>query len=68
MFLALIFGWSPFMRMRDFIYRLAIEPFGGKMKFAHYAAFMLPIVCVAALAGYEYWDRKRNHPEDYPDR
>jgi hypothetical protein len=64
MFLALILGWSPFMRMSDFIYRLAIEPYGTKMRMAHYMAFMLPVICVAALAGYEYWDRKRSLPED----
>jgi hypothetical protein len=64
LFIALVLGWSPFMRMRDFIYRLAIQPFGTKMSVAHYAAFMLPILCIAALVGFEYWDRKRHLPQD----
>jgi hypothetical protein len=64
LFLAMVYGWAPFWRVRDGFYRAAIEPFGKKMQMAHYAAFLVPFVCVAALAAWEFYDQKRDAQED----
>ena len=62
--IALLAGWGPFIRLRDSFYEAAIHPFGKKMEMAHYAAFLLPVLCMAALAGWEFWDHKRAHEHD----
>jgi hypothetical protein len=62
-FLALSAGWGPFFSLRDSFYRAYLEPFGKKMEIAHYAAFLLPLLAIAALAGWEFWDHKRAREE-----
>jgi hypothetical protein len=57
--IALYTGWDPIARVRDFMYREAIEPLGKKMLMAHYAAFLVPVVALIALAVWHYMDVKR---------
>lgn len=59
-FLAAYAGWDPFFRATfDGFYKAAIEPFGKKMQIAHIAAFLVPVLCVAALAAWEFVDHRR---------
>lgn len=62
--LALITGVEPLLKIRDFFYAAAIRPFGEKMQIAHYAAFLVPLLCVVGLAAWEVIYRKVSSHQD----
>lgn len=63
-FLAVCTGWGPFMRIRDTFYRAALEGYGKKMELAHYGALLLPLLCVAGLGAWEWFEQTRVRHEN----
>jgi len=63
MALALMAGWRPFMSVRDGFYQAAIEPNGKKMLYAHYGAFLVPVLVIIGLVAWQIMDTKRRADE-----
>jgi hypothetical protein len=61
--LGLILGWSPFSLIRDKFYYESIKFHGDKMIWAHYGAFIVPILGLVGIGVWFLLDKFL--PEEY---